>query len=170
MVNREVPKKWTFWVPALVVLGWVIYGDEGSALRGSCKRPRPMINLGGTQKVDFLGICFGGEGLGLNSWAMISFMGRRAPQHGVHARDDVRWSIWDKKPAVHPRTVFFLAGVVFGDCVARDDVVRGASRSSYARMAYVGQCGSVAASAAADIFSGRGFKESQRKISSPTII
>ena len=75
-----------------------------------------------------------------------------------------------QKTAVHPRTVFFLAGVVFGDCVARDDVVRGASRSSYARMAYVGQCGSVAASAAADIFSGRGFKESQRKISSPTII
>ena len=35
-------------------------------------------------------------------------------------------------------------------------------------MAYVGQRGSVAASAAADIFSGRGFKESQRKISSPT--
>ena len=33
--------------------------------RGSCKRPRPMVNLGGTQKVDFLGICFGGEGLGL---------------------------------------------------------------------------------------------------------
>ena len=93
---------------------------------------------GGTQKVDFLGTCFGGaglghlwgrgfsitgfmqemtsdgkprryrlfggEGLGLNSWAMISFMGRRAPHHGVHARDDVRWSIWDKKPAVHPRT------------------------------------------------------------------
>ena len=24
-----------------------------------------------------------------------------------------------KKPAVHPRTVFFLAGVVFGDCIAR---------------------------------------------------
>ena len=39
-----------------------------------------------------------------------------------------------------------------------------ASRSSYARMACVGQCGSVAASAAADIFSGRGFKK-QRKIS-----
>ena len=30
-----------------------------------------MVNLGGTQKVDFLGACFGGEGLGLNSWAMI---------------------------------------------------------------------------------------------------
>ena len=64
-----------------------------------------MVNLGGTQKVDFLGTCFGGEGLGLNSWAMISFMGRRTPHHGVHAReDDVRWSSWDKKPAVHPRT------------------------------------------------------------------
>ena len=62
-----------------------------------------MVNLGGTQKVDFLGTCFGGEGLGLNSWAMISFMGRRAPHHGVHARDDVRWSIWEKNTAVHPR-------------------------------------------------------------------
>ena len=31
-----------------------------------------MVNLGGTQKVDFLGTCFGGAGLGLNSWAMIS--------------------------------------------------------------------------------------------------
>ena len=78
--------------------------------RGSCKRPRPMVNLGGTQKVDFLGICFGGEGLGLNSWAMISFMGRRAPQHGVHARDDVRWSIWDKKPrSTHARSFFSQA-------------------------------------------------------------
>ena len=57
-----------------------------------------MVNLGGTQKVDFLGTCFGGEGLGLNSWAMICFMGRRAPHHGVHARDDVRWSIWEKIP------------------------------------------------------------------------
>ena len=30
--------------------------------------PRPMVNLGGTlggtQKVDFLGTCFGGDGLG----------------------------------------------------------------------------------------------------------
>ena len=34
-----------------------------------------MVNLGGTQKVDFLGTCFGGAGLGLNSWAMISLMG-----------------------------------------------------------------------------------------------
>ena len=49
-------------------------------------------------KPDFLGTCFGGEGLGLNSWA-----GRRAPHHGVHARDDVRWSIWEKNTAVHPR-------------------------------------------------------------------
>ena len=40
-----------------------------------------LVNLGGTQKVDFLGTCFGGAGLGLNSWAMI----------GVHARADVRW-------------------------------------------------------------------------------
>ena len=38
-------------------------------------------NSGGTQEVDFLGTCFGGEGLGLNSWARI----------GVHARADVRW-------------------------------------------------------------------------------
>ena len=29
-------------------------------------------NSGGTQKVDFLGTCFGGAGLGPNSWAMIS--------------------------------------------------------------------------------------------------
>ena len=86
MVNREVPKKSTFWVPALVVKGWVlpalvmmgwvidflgtcfggaglglnswaIYGDEGSALR------------------DFLGTCFGGEGLGLNSWDKVDFWG-----------------------------------------------------------------------------------------------
>ena len=27
-----------------------------------------MVNLGGTQKVDFLGTCFGGAGLGLHSW------------------------------------------------------------------------------------------------------
>ena len=86
-----------------------------------------MVNLGGTQKVDFLGTCFGGEGLGLNSWAMISFMGRRAPHHGVHARDDVRWSIWEKIPrSTHarlaqqlPSVAFCLAGVPFGDCVAR---------------------------------------------------
>ena len=26
-----------------------------------------MVNLGGTQKVDFLGTCFGGAGLGLHS-------------------------------------------------------------------------------------------------------
>ena len=46
---------------------------------------------GGTQKVDFLGTCFGGAGLGLDSWAMISFMGTRVQHYGVHARDDVRW-------------------------------------------------------------------------------
>ena len=73
-------------------------------------------------KPDFLGTCFGGEGLGLNSWA-----GRRAPHHGVHARDDVRWSIWEKIPrSTHarlaqqpPSVAFCLAGVPFGDCVAR---------------------------------------------------
>ena len=27
-----------------------------------------MVNLGGTQKVDFLGTCFGGAGLGLHSF------------------------------------------------------------------------------------------------------
>ena len=35
---------------------------------------------GGTQKVDFLGTCFGGAGLG-HLWG----------HYGVHARDDVRW-------------------------------------------------------------------------------
>ena len=50
-----------------------------------------MVNLGGPQKVDFLGTCFGGAGLGLTSWAMISFVGRRVQHCGVHARDDVRW-------------------------------------------------------------------------------
>ena len=54
-----------------------------------------MVNLGGTQKVDFLGTCFGGAGLGLNSWAMISLMGTRVQHHGVHARDDVRWETWE---------------------------------------------------------------------------
>ena len=34
---------------------------------------------------------FGGAGLGLNSWAMISLMGTRVQHYGVHARDDVRW-------------------------------------------------------------------------------
>ena len=95
-----------------------------------------MVNLGGTQKVDFLGTCFGGEGLGLNCWAMISFMGRRAPHHGVHARDDIRWSIWEKIPrSTHarlaqqlPSVAFCLAGVPFGDCVARArDTARHAS-------------------------------------------
>ena len=35
--------------------------NASSSPRGSCKRSR-MVNLGGTQKVDFLGTCCGGDG------------------------------------------------------------------------------------------------------------
>eukprot|EP00913_Durusdinium_trenchii_P000008 g7.t1 len=60
--------------------------------------------------------------------------------------------------------------VPFGDCVARDDMtLRGARPGGVQeQLCTDGDC--VAARAAADIFSGRGFKESQRKISSPTMV
>ena len=67
-----------------------------------------MVNLGGTQKVDFLGTCFGGDGLGLNSWVMISCMGRRAQHHGVHTEDDVRWQIWE----VPKKSTFWVPALV----------------------------------------------------------
>ena len=56
-----------------------------------------MVNLGGTQKVDFLGTCFGSAGLGLDSWAMISLMGTRVQHYGVHVTSD-------GKPGRYPRS------------------------------------------------------------------
>ena len=47
----EVSKKSTFWVPAVVVMGWVT------------GRNRSIQHKSG-RRVDFLGTCFGGNGLG----------------------------------------------------------------------------------------------------------
>ena len=51
MVNLEVIKKSTFWVPALVVMGWVTGRNRS-------------IQYKAGRGVDFLGTCLGGNGLG----------------------------------------------------------------------------------------------------------
>ena len=104
------------------------------------------------------GTCFGGDGLGLNSWAMI------------FCRLSITGFMQEILAQQLPSAPFLPAGVPFGDCVARDDMtLRGARPGGVQeQLCTDGDC--VAARAAADIFSGRGFKESQRKISSPTMV
>ena len=52
-----------------------------------------MVNLGGTQKVDFLGTCFGGAGLGLNSWASASLPKHCAPAFSAHDHYTEQFSV-----------------------------------------------------------------------------
>ena len=62
-----------------------------------------MVNLGGTQKVDFLGICFGGEGLGLlrstgfmqemTSDGQSGTKNRGPPTHGLFSRRRCLWRL-----------------------------------------------------------------------------